>query len=237
MSGACKPAACLSALAAGAWLDGASWRWDAPACCGFGHVGAERARELLRGRSLAFVGDSQTRRHMWSIVDAVGGERAVRRRRGQTVADSNRQFDERAVTVNDTIFDSQRAYHAGQAVLLNVDTGRWVLLDPLQLCGIPRHEWTADRWMVDPLRRGAEPAWNRMRGSRYRVSFRLTATSAAAAATGSGGGLRARARRALQELAVGALHDWGCQARRSQDCTFHAGMQRQCAQGLRVEAS
>ena len=55
------------------------WRWDdAPSCCQFGQVGPERAQRLLAGRKLVFVGDSQTRRHMWAIVDAVGGARVRR---------------------------------------------------------------------------------------------------------------------------------------------------------------
>lgn len=126
----CKGGMCLDALGTGSWFNhGLQWRWSAPTCCGFGHVGSDRARELLRARELVFIGDSQTRRHMWSIIDAVGGKRAVRRRRGGAVTDSTREFDERAVTLNDTIYDSQRAYHAGQVVLLNVETGKWVLLD------------------------------------------------------------------------------------------------------------
>ena len=87
---------------------------------------------------------------MWSLVDAVGG---MRRRPGATVPDSSKAFDAEAVRKNDTLYDSARAYHAGQAVLLNVDTGRWVMLDPLQLCGVPRTEWTVDRHYVDALQR------------------------------------------------------------------------------------
>ncbi|KAL1514628.1 hypothetical protein AB1Y20_003722 [Prymnesium parvum] len=224
---------CLAALAEGSFLSGGRrWQWNAPTCCGFGHVGSHRARELLRGRHLAFIGDSQTRRHMWSLVDAVAGAKAVRRTRGHAVVDSNVAFDERAVRVNDTIFDSQRAYHAGQVVLLNVETGRWVLLDPSQLCGIPKREWTADRWMVEPLRRGHEPRWTRMRGSRYRVSFDMVASNRHAAAREP----QVHARAAVRELALFLLRDWGCQEKNAQDCTFHSGMQRQCAQLIRAEA-
>ena len=215
---------CLTHLGVGTWSSPDTWRWRAPECCGFGHVAADRSRELLRGRSLVFIGDSQTRRHMWSVVDSVGGERAVRRQSGGVVADSTHQFDERAVAVNDTIYDSQRAYHAGQAVLLNVDTGQWVMLDPLELCGIERPEWAADWRLVEALRRAAEPPWSRMRGSRYRVHFNVTAPPH-------------RLRPALSELARAALKGWGCQAARPKDCSFDAGMQRQCAAQLRVEVT
>ena len=223
----CTPASCLAKLGAGNWAEADVWRWNSPSCCGFGQVGSDRARELLRGRSLAFIGDSQTRRHMWSVIDSVGGEHAVRRQHGSVVADSSRQFDERAVSINDTIYDSQRAYHAGQSVLLNVDTGKWVLLDPLQLCGIERPEWTADWRLVEAVSRGNEPPWSRMRGSRYRVHFNFTAL----------GFTRLRARDALTEFARFALKGWGCQAARSKDCSFHDGMQRQCASNLHVEVT
>ena len=122
----CDSAACLAALGAGEWRANGTWRWHARACCGFGHVGAARARELLRGRRLLFVGDSTARRHMWAVIDAVGGRRRVRRRRGGAVPDSRAAFDEAAIRLNDTIFDSQRAYHGGQVVLLNVDDGAGV---------------------------------------------------------------------------------------------------------------
>ena len=48
-----------------------TWRWadGVPDCCKFGHVGARRAAELLRGKHIAFVGDSQSRRHLWAIVN------------------------------------------------------------------------------------------------------------------------------------------------------------------------
>jgi hypothetical protein len=148
----CSASACLAALSRGHW-SGSLWRWDdAPSCCQFGQVGPERAQRLLAGRKLVFVGDSQTRRHMWAIVDAVGGAR-VRRRHGFVVPDSHRAFDEAAIGLNDTIYDSQRAYHAGQTVLLNVRTGRWVLLDPKQLCGVDQTHWMTDHRLVGALER------------------------------------------------------------------------------------
>ena len=133
---ACDVAACLAQLAHGEWVTATGvWMWSAPRCCGFGEAGPARARELLRGRRLVFLGDSTARRHMWAVADAVAGPRALRRRHGAVVPDSTRAFDEHAVTVNDTVYDSARAYHAGQLVLLNVDSGRSLLLDPEELCG------------------------------------------------------------------------------------------------------
>ena len=75
---------------------------------------------------------------MWAVVDAVGGDHALRRHVGKAVADSSVAFDRAAVDRNDTLYDSQRAYHAGQVVLLNVESGAFQLLDPLQLCGVPQ---------------------------------------------------------------------------------------------------
>ena len=46
---------------------------------------------------------------MWAVIDAVGGRRRVRRRRGGAVPDSRAAFDEAAIRLSDTIFDSQRA--------------------------------------------------------------------------------------------------------------------------------
>ena len=71
------------------------------------------------------------------------------------------------------MYDSARAYHAGQTVLLNVDTGRWVLLDPQQLCGLPRREWNVDRKLVAALQAGKPTPWASMRGVRYRLRVRL----------------------------------------------------------------
>ena len=134
----CDEASCLASVGNGSW-HGTTWTWHKQ-CCAFGLVDAPRARELLRGRQLVFLGDSTARRHMWAVVDAVGGEHAVRRRVGAAVADSGMAFDRAAVARNDTLYDSQRAYHAGQVVLLNVDSGAWRLVDPLQLCGVPKED-------------------------------------------------------------------------------------------------
>ena len=167
---------CLSLLGAGHWDAQRVWRWndDVPACCRLGHVGPKRAAALLRGRQVVFVGDSQSRRHLWAVVDAVGGEHhAIRRRSGQVVLDSHREFDAAAVALNDTLYDSQRAYHAGQTVLLNVETGRWVLLDPLQLCGVARKYWMVDHRLTSALSRGQPPPWHTMRGSQYRLRLRI----------------------------------------------------------------
>lgn len=143
---ACSLEYCLNHLGAGHWLANESWAWNASAsCCKFGEYPQRAASALLRGRRLAFLGDSQARRWMWSLVDTVGG---LRRRAGGSVPDSSRKFDAHAVSINDTVYDSARAYHAGQTVLLNADTGRWVMLDPLQLCGVPRTHWTVDRKLV-----------------------------------------------------------------------------------------
>ena len=123
MSTSCDPSACLLRSGAGEWHSG-QWQWASEAsCCGFGEVGRERARALLRGRSLTFVGDSTARRWLWALVDSVGG---MRRRRGHAVPDSSAAFDFKAIALNDSMLDTARAYHAGQAVLLNVRTGRWV---------------------------------------------------------------------------------------------------------------
>ena len=62
---------------------------------------------------------------MWSLVDTVGG---MRRRAGRAVPDSSVLFDAKALALNDTVYDSARAYHAGQTVLLNVRSGAWVTL-------------------------------------------------------------------------------------------------------------
>ena len=158
----CDETSCLASVGNGSW-HGTTWTWQKQ-CCDFGLVGAPRARELLRGRQLVFLGDSTARRHMWAVVDAVGGEHAVRRREGAVVPDSGAAFDRAAVARNDTLYDSQRAYHAGQVVLLNVDSGSWRLVDPLQLCGVPKEEWTVDGRLVHAMQQGRPPPWHSMRG-------------------------------------------------------------------------
>ena len=102
-------AACTRSVGNGSWT-GSTWRWHRrEPCCEFGQVDTTRARELLRGRQLVFLGDSTARRHMWAVVDAVGGDHALRRHVGKAVADSSVAFDRAAVDRNDTLYDSQRA--------------------------------------------------------------------------------------------------------------------------------
>ena len=248
----CDASACLAHLGAGRW-DGRVWRWEesVPACCGFGQVGPARAAELLRGRSLVFLGDSQSRRHLWAVVDAVGGAaRAIRRTRGSVVADSHYEFDAAAISLNDTLYDSQRAYHAGQTVLLNVDTGRWTLLDPGQLCGVDRREWMTDHRLIGALKRGHPPPYDRMRGALYRLRLELLVSPGFANATGPVNRPSARAprrrasmratdvaerlRRKVEALARDKMSDWGCQKPRVQDCSFDGALQRNCARRLSV---
>ena len=238
----CSASACLAALSRGHW-SGSLWRWDdAPSCCQFGQVGPERAQRLLAGRKLVFVGDSQTRRHMWAIVDAVGGAR-VRRRHGFVVPDSHRAFDEAAIGLNDTIYDSQRAYHAGQTVLLNVRTGRWVLLDPKQLCGVDQTHWMTDHRLVGALERGNPEPWPIMRGAHYRLLLNVGLRTNASGPDSIGGDPRRavtgavtaeRVRQAVQALARDALQSWGCQKPRAQDCSYEDAIQRNCARHLAV---
>jgi hypothetical protein len=232
---ACSANACLARLGDGRWVDDV-WHWDAgvPACCRFGHVGPGRAAALLRGRHIVFVGDSQSRRHLWAVVDAVGGNaRAVRRKSGQAVLDSHVDFDRSAVALNDSLYDSQRAYHAGQTVLLNVDTGSWVLLDPTQLCGVPRKDWMTDHRLTGAISRGQPPPWHTMRGSQYRL--RLSVLSAKGTTRGqTRGALRQRARRAVEALARDAMKGWGCQKASIRDCSYHDAIQRNCASRLSV---
>ena len=184
MSGPCagRASSCLAALGTGTWDAAAAdvtWRFDAPRCCGFGQVGPERAADLLGGKRIVFVGDSHSRRHMWAVVDAVGGAaRAVRRRPGQAVPDSHRDFDEKAVRLNDTLYDSQRAYHAGQTVLLNVRTGKWQLLDPTSLCGVDRRQWLADFRLINALARGQPEPWAAMRGAQFRLRLTVSPRTA-----------------------------------------------------------
>ena len=219
----CDSAACLAALGAGEWRANGTWRWHARACCGFGHVGAARARELLRGRRLLFVGDSTARRHMWAVIDAVGGRRRVRRRRGGAVPDSRAAFDEAAIRLNDTIFDSQRAYHGGQVVLLNVDDGAWTLLDPLQLCGVPRKNWTVDGRYVAATQRGEPPPWGRMRGAQLRLLVSPPADANASAR-------RTLSRASLQRLAADALRGERCNLARSiKECSYQEALKTKCA--------
>ena len=235
----CDAITCLALLSRGHW-QGPVWRWDAaPPCCGFGQVGPARTQSLLAGRRLVFVGDSQTRRHMWAIVDAVGGAR-VRRRHGTVVADSHRAFDEAAIGLNDTIYDSQRAYHAGQTVLLNVRTGKWVLLDPTQLCGVDKTHWMTDHRLVGALERGKSEPWSIMRGAHYRLLLRValrsnaSATLAPSSRPSSRPATEERVRLAIQGLARDALHTWGCQKARVQECDYHEAIQRNCARRLSV---
>lgn len=249
----CDVSACLSALGEGRWAANAVWNFAAPACCSFGHVGPSRAADVLRGRRLVFVGDSQSRRHMWAVVDAVGGpNRAIRRHHGKAVADSNVAFDHGAINVNDTMYDSQRAYHAGQTVLLNVNTGKWVMLDPLQLCGVGRKYWMTDHRLTGAIKRGHAPPWHIMRGTQYRLRIRLSLANATASADagvafdrrlrvgrGSEGQPSGQltpegVRSAVETLAFQALRGWGCQKSRVQDCTFDGAIQRNCARRLSV---
>lgn len=109
--------------------------------------------------------------------------------------------------------------------MLNVDTGKWVLLDPMQLCGIERREWTADWRFVNAVRRGSEPQWWKLRGSRYRVHFNITSSQ------------HKRVRAALTEFSRAALSGWGCQAVNRRDCSYEDDVQRTCAAGIRVEVT
>ena len=43
------------------------------------------------------------------------------------------------------------------------------MLDPEQLCGVPRSEWTVDRRFVHAVEMGRPPPWSTMRGVRYRL--------------------------------------------------------------------
>ena len=236
MSASCDPTACLSRLSSGSWLASpppGTWRWSdtTPSCCNFGHVGPSRAAALLRGKRLVFIGDSQTRRHLWALVDAVGGaKKAIRRQYGHTVADSHREFDQAAVALNDTLYDSQRAYHAGQTVLLNVDTGRWKLIDPGQLCGVGKKYWMTDHRLVGALRKGHPSPWHLMRGSQYRLRLRVVPKQA--------GGRKANGqepRRAVEALARELMHGWdSCKKVSIRDCSYHEAMQRNCARRLSV---
>ena len=181
-------------------------------------------------------------RHLWAVVDAVGGASgSVRRQPGRVVPDSHREFDAAAIKLNDTIYDSQRAYHAGQTVLLNVDTGKWVLLDPGQLCNVGRKYWMTDRRLVDALRKGKPPPWHVMRGSQYRLELRVVPRRSHSAgrwrnmSSASGGrALGERARRAVEVLARDAMKGWGCQKESIRDCSFNDAIQRNCARHLRV---
>ena len=251
-SQACSATTCLERIGSGSWDASRVWHWDddVPTCCQFGHVGPRRARELLRGRHIVFLGDSQSRRHLWAVVDAVGGGgRAVRRTRGRVVPDSHRDFDEAAISLNDTLYDSQRAYHAGQTVVLNVDTGRWVLLDPGQVCGVDKTQWMTDHRLTGALSRGLPPPWHVMRGTQYRLRLRVASRSNAAArfrgsaryanaSAGSGAARRTlppeRARRAIEALARESMRSWGCQKESIRDCSYHDAIQRNCARRLSV---
>lgn len=240
MSSPCDASACLSRIGTGDWTDTLTWRWrDVPACCNFGHVGPSRAAALLRGRHIVFVGDSQTRRHLWALVDAVGGAaRAIRRTPGKVVADSHPAFDASAIAVNDTLYDSQRAYHAGQTVLLNVDTGKWALVDPGQLCGVERKFWMTDHRLASALAKGHPPPWHMMRGAQYRLRMRVVSRTPRAhqpAATDATTALpREKTRKALEALAREAMRTWGCQAANIRDCSFNDAIQRNCARRIAV---
>ena len=233
----CDEARCLASVGNGSW-HGATWTWHKQ-CCDFGLVDAPRARELLRGRQLVFLGDSTARRHMWAVVDAVGGEHAVRRRVGAAVADSGMAFDRAAVAHNDTLYDSQRAYHAGQVVLLNVDSGAWRLVDPLQLCGVPKEEWTVDGRLVRATQQGHPPPWHSMRGTRYRIVVSLqprcqSLLNGSRACARQLGLTAERVRGALQAVARSTLRGWGCQAAKPRECSYQAAVQRNCARGVFV---
>mmetsp|Transcript_45313 Transcript_45313/g.146000 ORF Transcript_45313/g.146000 Transcript_45313/m.146000 type:complete len:419 (-) Transcript_45313:625-1881(-) len=232
MSSSCDPSACLLRSGAGEWHSG-QWQWASEArCCGFGEVGRERARALLRGRSLTFVGDSTARRWLWALVDSVGG---MRRRRGHAVPDSSAAFDFKAIALNDSMFDTARAYHAGQAVLLNVRTGRWVMLDPEQLCGVPRSEWTVDRRFVHAVEMGRPPPWSTMRGVRYRLLVEVALRRGADARRSqlSAGELRRLeaqvALRSMRRLVEAALPRVECA---SLPCTYQEWMDQQCSKAL-----
>ena len=172
---------------------------------------------------------------MWALVDAVAGpQHAVRRHLGHVVPDSHASFDAGAIQVNDTIYDSQRAYHAGQSVLLNVDTGRWVLLDPSQVCGVGRKYWMTDHRLTGALRRGHPPPWHIMRGAQFRLRLRVAPSLNATMATGRRPTV-SQVQRAVEGLALSILRSWGCQKPNIRECTYEGAIQRNCAKRLRVE--
>lgn len=98
-----------------------------------------------------------------------------------------------------------------------------------QLCGIPKAEWATDRWFVEPLQQNQQPRWRQMRGSRYRVGFRLSSSGLDDARRPM------RLQDAIQDLSRVMMSDWGCQEKQPERCSYSAGRMRSCAQRLRVE--
>ena len=59
-------------------------------------------------------------------------------------------------------------------MLLNVDTGKFKLLDPGQLCGVANKYWMTDHRLVGALEAGRPAPWHTMRGSLYRLRLVVT---------------------------------------------------------------
>ena len=240
---------CLDAVGLVEWRGDGNWRWsaDEAATCGLAHVSTSTARALLRGRSIMLVGDSTSRRHMWALVDIAAGNHTIRRQAGSAVPDSTSKFDAVAVGLNDSIFDTRRAYHASQTVLLDTDSGRWEMLDPFQLCGIARTHWEVDAEHVVEAARKGRLNPRRMRGMRVELHLALQARPSS---SGQALPLATRSQKRVQNYTSAAvlasstlkdvsealLLDWGCR----RNCGVHkrtapqAKEQRLCASNLRV---
>ena len=148
MNAACQPSLCVAALGRGRWdiynASGA-WQFDAPPkCCALqGRVARRQASQLLRGRTVLFLGDSVARRHLWAFVDylTIGSNR-------RTLPNVTRPFEGSSITngeakrailaaTGDTIYDEQlREKHSAQTVLVNARTRQTLFLTNHAICGM-----------------------------------------------------------------------------------------------------
>ena len=94
---------------------------------------------MLSGKHVLFLGNSVVRRHMWSLVDVLGGPNATRRRRNAAIEGSTLAYDRAAVDRADAMLDYTVGSHSGQLVIVDTATGRFAALDPRQTCGVPAH--------------------------------------------------------------------------------------------------
>jgi len=110
-----------------------------------------------------------------------------------------------------------------------------VMLDPEQLCGVPRSEWTVDRRFVHAVEMGRPPPWSTMRGVRYRLLVEVALRRGADARRSqlSAGELRRLeaqvALRSMRRLVEAALPRVECA---SLPCTYQEWMDQQCSKAL-----
>ncbi|KAL1519194.1 hypothetical protein AB1Y20_003454 [Prymnesium parvum] len=134
------------ALAAGDSRWTAEGPADAPSSrCGRGWVGTAEARCLFAQTDALFIGNSVTRRQMYTVLDLLAGPAAHRQRasdlatletvRSTSAAEANRSWIWDVASKSDSDA-ANSGYHAAQLVTVDLATGRHRFHLPHRMCGL-----------------------------------------------------------------------------------------------------